>query len=170
MFYRPKRELFRKRAIASRYQKPWKQWLYLSFISSFPFAAQPPGYPPYQILRFCAFEGAPVFSRPAHRDLTRPWGQADGLESVTELLVSVLGHGLGIMAVLTKRLPVAPIPEQFLVTTMGNDVVNHRCFDILPTGKASYTQRMGLKEGFAFPLPSAAVPTPASRACHLRVQ
>ena len=79
MFYRPKTELFRKRAIASRYQKPWKQWLFLSFISSFPFAAQSPGYPPYQILRFCAFEGAPVFSRPAHRDLTRPWGQADGL-------------------------------------------------------------------------------------------
>ena len=90
--------------------------------------------------------------------------------SVVVLLVSILGHGLGVVTMFAKRLPVVMIPEQLLVPSMGNDVVNHRSPDILSTGKAPDTQRMRLEVCFAFPLPSAAVPTLASRPCDLRVQ
>ena len=92
------------------------------------------------------------------------------MQSVAELLVSILGHRFRVVAVLAERLPVAPIPEQFLVTTMGNDVVNHGCLNILTLGKATNTQWMSLKECFAFPLPSATVPTLASGACCFWVQ
>lgn len=92
------------------------------------------------------------------------------MQSVAELLVSILGHRFRVVAMLAERLPVAPIPEQFLVTTMGNDMVNHRGTNILTTGKATDTQRVCLEEGFALLPPSAAVSTLASGSCRFRVQ
>lgn len=53
---------------------------------------------------------------------------------------------------------------------MGNDVINHCGTNILSSCKATDTQWMGLEKGFAFSLPSAAVPTLASGACCFRVQ
>ena len=114
--------------------------------------------------------GIPPLQAPQPQRFDPPLGSARWGESVTELLVSIFCHGLGIMAVLAERLPVAPIPEQLLVTTMGNDVVNHRGTNILTTGKATDTQRVCLEEGFALPPPSAAVPTLASGSCRFRVQ
>lgn len=92
------------------------------------------------------------------------------MQSVAEFLVSILGHRFCVVAVLAERLPVAPIPEQFLVTSMGNDMVNHGSLNILTLGKATDTQWMSLKECFAFPLPSAAVPTLACGSCCLWVE
>ena len=42
-----------------------------------------------------------------------------------ELLIAVLRHGFMVVAVLTKALPVALIPEQLCIPSVGNDVVNH---------------------------------------------
>ena len=45
--------------------------------------------------------------------------------SVMELLIAVLRHGFMVVAVLTKALPVALIPEQFRIPSVGDDVVNN---------------------------------------------
>lgn len=73
------------------------------------------------------------------------------------VLVSVLGHGLGIMAGLTQRLPVFLVPEQLLVTSMGNDVVNHSGWHNLSLLLASDTQRVGSKECLSGSLPPSVV-------------
>lgn len=73
------------------------------------------------------------------------------------VLVSVLGHGLGIMAGLTQRLPVFLVPEQLLVTSMGNDVVNNRGWHNLTLLLATDTQRVGSKERFPGSLPPSVV-------------
>ena len=73
------------------------------------------------------------------------------------VLVSVLGHGLGIMAGLTQRLPVFLVPEQLLVTSMGNDVVNNRGWHNFTLLLATNTQRVGSKERFPGSLPPSVV-------------
>ena len=45
--------------------------------------------------------------------------------SVSVLLIAVLRHGFMVVAVLTKALPVALIPEQFRIPSVGDDVVNN---------------------------------------------
>lgn len=45
-----------------------------------------------------------------------------------ELLIAVLRHGFMVMAFLTKALPVALIPEQLCIPSVGNDVVNNGGF------------------------------------------
>lgn len=73
------------------------------------------------------------------------------------VLVSVLGHGLGIMARLTQRLPVFLVPEQLLITSMGNDVVNNCGRHDLTLLLATDTQRVGSKESFPGSLPTSVV-------------
>lgn len=75
MFSRSKTKQLRKRANASRYQKPWKQRLFLSFIFDFSFAERFSGYPPVLILRKFTRDPRPVSAVKSCRDLNRPWGQ-----------------------------------------------------------------------------------------------
>ena len=50
------------------------------------------------------------------------------------------------MALFAESLPVALIPEQFLVTTVRDDVIHHRGFHELPFLAALGTQWVVLKE------------------------
>ena len=77
--------------------------------------------------------------------------------------IDILGQRLLIMAGFTKTLPVGPVPEQLLVSTMGCDVVNHSGFRVPALLYTLGAQRMGLKELLGFPLPSAAVAAPPRR-------
>ena len=79
--------------------------------------------------------------------------------------VDVLSQRLLIMARLTQALPVASIPEQPLISTMGFNVVHHSGFRVSALFHAFSTQRVALKELLGFPLPSAAVAALTSRTC-----
>lgn len=81
--------------------------------------------------------------------------------------VDVLSQRLLIVARLTQALPVGPVPEQLLVSTMGCNVVDHSGFRVSALFHAFSTQRMGLKELLGFPLPSAAVAALTRRTGHL---
>ena len=71
------------------------------------------------------------------------------------------------MARFTQTLPVASIPEQLLISTMGYDVINHSGFRVSAMFHALGAQRMALKELLGFPLPSAAVAALPRRTGHL---
>lgn len=76
---------------------------------------------------------------------------------VTEFLVSVLCHGFGIMAGFTESLPIVPIPEQFPITSVGNDMIHNCCLHITSFGKASHAKGMGLQVNSPCLLPAAPV-------------
>lgn len=69
-----------------------------------------------------------------------------------------------------ERLPVALIPEQFLVTTVWDNVIHNRCFGIASLLPAFRTQWVALKERFACLLPAAAVAALCGRPCYLRME
>ena len=62
-----------------------------------------------------------------------------------------------VMTALAERLPVARIPEQSLVTTMRDDVVNHRCHYNVATLFVVSTQRMVRQKCGSRLLPPATV-------------
>ena len=76
---------------------------------------------------------------------------------VAKFLVSVLCHRFGIVAGFTESLPIVPIPEQFPVSPMGNDMIHDCCLHITTFGKASHTKRMGLQVHSPCLLPAAPV-------------
>ncbi len=76
---------------------------------------------------------------------------------VVKFLVSVLCHSFGIVAGFAESLPVVPIPEQFSITPMRNDVIHNRCLHISSLGKASYTKWVGLQVNSPCFLPVAPV-------------
>src|SRR5699024_3203743 len=61
----------------------------------------------------------------------------------------ILPPGFLVMTCFTQWLPIAPIPEQLLVTTVRNNVMHNRCFGIASLLPAFRTQRVALKERFA---------------------
>jgi hypothetical protein len=81
--------------------------------------------------------------------------------SVFVFLITVFCHRLSIMAILTQRLPVGLIPEQFFISTMRNHMVHNGGFHQLPTFPAPDTQRV------FFQVPSPGFP-PASVITPLR--
>ena len=83
---------------------------------------------------------------------------------------AVLASCFDVVMVFTKALPVALIPEQLLVATVGDDVIHHRCFGVPSLPHALHTQWMALEVGFACLLPSAAIATLGCGTCHLRVK
>ena len=102
-------------------------------------------YPPYAILRKFTFEGAAVSILSNYRDKNRPSPGKNSTgngtlcqsmaekepsrkPSVMELLIAVLRHGFVVVAALTKALPVCLIPKQLRIPSVGDDVVNNRCF------------------------------------------
>ena len=64
---------------------------------------------------------------------------------VVKFLVSVLCHRFGIVAGFAKGLPIVPIPEQFPISPMRNDMIHNRCLHITSFGKATSTKGMGLQ-------------------------
>ena len=58
----------------------------------------------------------------------------------------VFGHGFMIMTGFTKRLPVALIPEQFLISSVRKDMVHHRRRPVTIPLQAPYAEGMKLQE------------------------
>ena len=79
--------------------------------------------------------------------------------SVMELLIAVLRHGFMVMAALTKRLPVALIPEQLRIPSVWNDMVNHARFHQASLLHAFHAEGMCFQESFPCFLPPAIVST-----------
>ena len=84
--------------------------------------------------------------------------------------VDVFGQRLFIVAAFAESLPVVLIPEQFLVTTVRNDVIHHRCPDVLALLGALHTKRMGFQIRLPGFLPPSVVSTLGSRSCCLWVE
>ena len=76
---------------------------------------------------------------------------------VAEFLVSVLCHGFGIVAGFAESLPIVPIPEQFPIPSVGDDMIHNRCLHITSFGKAPHTKGMRLQVNSPRLLPAAPV-------------
>ena len=126
-----------------------------------PLRPQLRGCPPWRILRKNTKEGAPVsrgraveiWTTPEGRGKDHPWGPG----SVPKLLVAIFRHSLLVVASLAQRLPVVSVPEQFGVTAVGNDVVDHSGLDQLALRLAPGTQGVRMEESCAGLLPAATV-------------
>ncbi len=77
--------------------------------------------------------------------------------------ISVFRPRLAVMAGLTESLPVGFVPEQFLVATMGDDVVDYRCRGQPSLLAAANAERVVQQEGFAYRLPAFCVASAVSR-------
>ena len=58
----------------------------------------------------------------------------------------VFSHGFTVMTGFAKRLPVALIPEQFLISSVRNDMVHHRCLPVAIPLQAPYAKWIKLQE------------------------
>lgn len=56
----------------------------------------------------------------------------------------ILSPGLHAVVAVAQGLPVTSVPEKLLVTTVRNDVVDVRCFDVPAFLHALHTQRVHL--------------------------
>ena len=56
----------------------------------------------------------------------------------------ILPPRLDTVMAMAQGLPVAPVPEELLITTVRNDVVDVRCFDVPAFLHALHTQRVHL--------------------------
>lgn len=83
---------------------------------------------------------------------------------------TVIPARLLIMARLAQALPVAPLPEQFLVTAMRDDVIHHRGLGVLVSLQAFHAQRVFTEIGLADLLPPAAVAALTGRSVGFRVE
>lgn len=83
--------------------------------------------------------------------------------SVFVLLITVLRHGLAVMAVLTQSLPVLFIPEQSVIPTVRHNMIYHSCFHQSSLFPAPDTQRMYFQKPASCCTPSSVVPTPGRR-------
>lgn len=85
-------------------------------------------------------------------------------ESISVLLIPVLGHSLAVMAFLAQCLPVGFIPEQLLIPTVRHDMVHHGGFHQPALLLTPDTQRMCFQEPAPCPAPPAVIATPG-RSC-----
>ena len=83
---------------------------------------------------------------------------------------TVLAPGLFIMTRLAKALPITPIPEQLLITSVWFFMVNHRSLNVLSVPLTNLTQRMLSKISFARSPPCAVVSALVCRASVFRMQ
>ena len=91
-----------------------------------------------------------------------------GEKSISVCRTAVLVSCFYVMIMSAQALPIALIPEQLLVTTVGNNVIHNRCFGIASLLPSLRTQRVALKERFACLLPAAAIAALCGRPCYLR--
>ena len=82
----------------------------------------------------------------------------------------ILSPGFHTVVPVAQGLPVAPVPEELLITTVRNDVIHVRRLNVPSFLHALYAQRVHLKVLLPGFLPSAAVPSPRSGPYFLRVQ
>lgn len=78
--------------------------------------------------------------------------------------VDVLSQRLLIVTALAERLPVILVPEKFLVTTVRNDVIHHRCPDVLTLLGTLHTEWMNFQIRLPGFLPTSVVSTLCRRA------
>ena len=91
-------------------------------------------------------------------------GNSQGFSlSVFVLLITVLCHGLAVMAVLTQRLPVLFIPEQSVIPTVRHNMIHHSCLHQSSLFPALDTQGVCFQEPASCDTPSSVVPTPGRR-------
>jgi hypothetical protein len=90
------------------------------------------------------------------------WSSSDFGFSISIFRILIFIPGLDGVMTVTKRLPVALIPEELLVSSMRNDVIDVGCLDVLAFLHALYTEGMRLKVTLACSLPCPAV---ASACC-----
>lgn len=124
------------------------------------------GIPPVKFCDFTRLRGRRSVSRPRPQRFDPPLPP----HSVAVLWSNVLGQCLSIMAWLAQRLPVRSIPEEVLISTMGNDVVNHSGLRVSPGLLTRSAQRMAFQVQLALLLPAATVATLGCGTCNLRVQ
>ena len=77
--------------------------------------------------------------------------------------ILILISGFDTVVTMTQRLPVALIPEELLVSSVGNDVVNISCFDILSFLHALNAEGMCLEVTLAGLLPRSTIAAPCRR-------
>ena len=77
--------------------------------------------------------------------------------SIVILRVAVFCPGLPVMAVFAERLPVGLVPEQLLISTVRNDVVDDRRLDVPSFLGALGAERVRPQEPLAFPLPGFSI-------------
>ena len=82
----------------------------------------------------------------------------------------VLCPSLDIMVFLTENLPVAPIPEQLLISAVRNNVIDHCGFSILALRHTPDAQGVSRKIGFTDFLPRTTVSSTHSTPYFLRMQ
>ena len=75
----------------------------------------------------------------------------------------VLSPRFHTVVTMAKGLPVAPVPEQLLVTTVGNDVIHVRRLNVPAFPHTLHTQRVRLKVLLPSFLPSSSVASARSR-------
>lgn len=122
---------------------------------------------------FCDFAEIPSDPHPCNfADFNRrggggPWGKSsqrsDPGPGPSLIMISwclIFTASLLIMTPLAEGSPVAPVPEELLVTSVGNDVVHHRSLDVLTLFHTLLAQWVRLQELFAGLLPRTIV-TPA---------
>ena len=123
--------------------------------------------PGLTISRILTREGAAVPEEKPRRDLTPPPGWPASVVVHRRL---ILAPCLLIMAALAKGTPVAPVPEQSLITTMRDDVVNDRGLSVLAALHALLAERVRLQKDFAGLLPCPVIASAGSRPYFLRMQ
>ena len=97
-------------------------------------------------------------------------GSDCGSISILVFRTVILPPSFPVMTRFAERLPVAPVPEQFLVTAVWNNVIHNCGLGISSLLQALRTQRVALKKRFACFLPTAAIAALCGRPCYLRVE
>ena len=95
----------------------------------------------------------------AHRDFYPPYPS----ENIFIFWCTVKPACLSIMTYLTQALPVTLAPHKFLVSSMGYDMVNHRCRREFPFSFTLHTQWMFIQVQLGEFPPLTCVPTAVRR-------
>ena len=82
----------------------------------------------------------------------------------------IFSAGFFIVATLAQRLPVAGVPEQLRVTTMWDDVIDHRRYRVTSVSLTLYTQGVCMKISLGCLSPSGAIATDGSRTDFFQMQ
>jgi len=116
-------------------------------------SAGPPkirGYPPPEFRGHTRATAQPVPAELCRRQMTSPRG--DWRSAPAAFM-----RGLGIVAGLARRRPVALVPEQRLIAPMRHDMVHDRRRHHAPQGPAGGTQRVPCQKGRPGPAPARTV-------------
>ena len=123
--------------------------------------------PGLTISRILTREGAAVPGEKPRRDLTPPPGWPASVVVHRRLIFAPC---LLVMAALAKGTPVAPVPEQSLIPSVCDDVINDRGLGVLAALHALLAERVRLQEQSAGLLPCPVIASAGSRPYFLRMQ